>query len=444
MSNVVEIEVISNEIIKPNSPTPDHLRRYKLSSLDQISPKVYNPLLFFYELNGTDDPDDEHHKFNNITFISNHLKKSLSEVLALFYPLAGRQLKGDLIVDCNDEGVPFLEAKVKGQSISDAIKAPIASDHNKFLPFKLDEVGEFALGVQLNVFESGGIVIGVCISHKLADALSSIMFVKTWVATARGEADTIAPPEFVSATLFPPKNLRSYDSTVGITRKNIIAKRFIFDSTAIETLKTKLSDQDRAPSRVEALSTFIWSRFMAATYKSDDSKKLYTIIHPVNLRPKFDPPLQNHHFGNYYRVAFTVVPSSCISTVGEDSCGRELVKQIREEIKKIDTEFVTKLIEGNEEHFDILEDSANRFVRDELVTSAFTSLLKFPIYEADFGWGNPTWVGSPALNFSNVTAFFDTKTGDGIEAYISLNRDDMAKLEADNEFQAFVSPLLGC
>ena len=36
----------------------------------------------------------------------------------------------------------------------------------------------------------------------------------------------------------------------------------------------------------------------------------------------------------------------------------------------------------------------------------------------------------------------DNKTGDGIEAYICLKPDDMAKLEADKEFLAFVSPKL--
>ncbi|XP_030496406.2 stemmadenine O-acetyltransferase [Cannabis sativa] len=438
-TKVVEIEVISNEIIKPYSPTPDDLRHYKLSFLDQISPKVYNPLLFFYELK-SDDPNDDHSHHNLNNNMINHLKKSLSKVLTQFYPLAGR-FKDDLFVDCNDQGVPFLETKVKGQSFSEAIKAPIPSDHNKFLPFKLDEVGEFALGVQLNIFENGGIAIGLCTSHKIADALSCIMFVKTWAAIARCDDqthDTITQPEFISATLFPPKDMGSYNQNIGITRTDIIAKRFVFDARAIKALKTKLiSDEIKAPSRVEALSSFIWSRFVAAT--SPNSEKLHIVIHPVNLRPKFDPPLEDHHFGNFYRSAFTVVPSS---SVGEDYCGRELVKRIREEIKKIDKEFVEKLKEGNEEHFHMIKDNCSSFVRGEVVTFAFTSLCRFQVYEADFGWGNPTWVGCPALNFHNVTAFFDTKMGDGIEAYISLKQDDMAKLEADNEFQTFVSPIL--
>ena len=74
----IEIEVISSEIIKPSSPTPDHLRHYQLSFLDQISPPTYNPLLLFY-------PADGDVKINNIEK-PNHLKQSLSEVLNLYYP----------------------------------------------------------------------------------------------------------------------------------------------------------------------------------------------------------------------------------------------------------------------------------------------------------------------------------------------------------------------
>ena len=65
----LSVEVISKEIIKPSSPTPDHLNHYKLSFNDQLSPPVS-----FYA------PDHSDIKFN-IDDISNRLKSSLSEVL---------------------------------------------------------------------------------------------------------------------------------------------------------------------------------------------------------------------------------------------------------------------------------------------------------------------------------------------------------------------------
>ena len=195
----VEVEVISNEIIKPSSPTPEHLRHYQLSFLDQLSPKTYNPLVLFYEIDDDDQQDE-----SKINEISNKIKKSLSDVLTLYYPLAGRA-KNDRFVYCNDEGVSYSVGRVNSTShLSHVIKNPLPSELCNFLPFKLHELTEFVLGVQLNIFQSGGIAIGLCISHQIADALSCVMFVKTWVAIARGEADHVARPEFVSAKLFPP------------------------------------------------------------------------------------------------------------------------------------------------------------------------------------------------------------------------------------------------
>ncbi|CAB4294802.1 unnamed protein product [Prunus armeniaca] len=190
----VEVEVISKEIIKPSSPTPDHLRHYQFSFLDQIAPQVYNPLLLFYEHNAKTQP--------NSTEISNHLKTTLCEVLNLFYPLAGR-IKNNQFIHCNDEGIPFLKARVLDCTLSDVLNNPIPGELNKFMPVELDDItNSFPLGVQLNIFQCGGFAIGQCISHKIADGLSYFMFSKIWAAIARGDQANINPPEFVSSTLF--------------------------------------------------------------------------------------------------------------------------------------------------------------------------------------------------------------------------------------------------
>lgn len=50
------------------------------------------------------------------------LEKSLSETLAQFYPFAGRFVRDDFSVECNDEGVDYLEARVSGFSLGDIIR----------------------------------------------------------------------------------------------------------------------------------------------------------------------------------------------------------------------------------------------------------------------------------------------------------------------------------
>ncbi|PON64725.1 Transferase [Parasponia andersonii] len=430
----MKVEVFSNEFIKPSSPTPDHLRRYQFSFLDQLSPCSYNPFIYFYALNDENE--------SNIANITLKLKKSLSQVLTLYYPLAGR-FTNDNFVDCNDYGILFLEARVVKSQVSDVLSNTVPCELlNKLFPFQLDEIAELPLGVQLNIFESGGIALGVCISHRLADALSCLVFIRSWMAIARGEENGVVRPEFVSVELFPPINTGGYDPHIFMSKlSTIVTKRFVFEAPIVEALRSKYDTEARTseenntkrPSRVEAVSTFIWSRFMAATKLESEPEKLYTVHHAVNLRSRFDPPLPEHSFGNYYRTS-TTIPSD-VSNLGG------LAKKMGEDVKKIDKGFVDKLrFRGDEFLASLMKGTNNGYIKGEVVPLAFTSLCRFPLYEADFGCGKPIWVGSAARCYKNLVGYMDDKTGHGIEAYICLKPEEMAKLEADTEFLALVSP----
>ncbi|KAI3925844.1 hypothetical protein MKW92_019325, partial [Papaver armeniacum] len=100
----MKVQVISKEFIKPSTPTPPHLGNFKLSLIDQLLPPVYVPIVVFY-------PANDGHESNNNDECSkaNMLKKSLSETLTRYYPLAGR-IRDNILVECNDEGVDYIEA----------------------------------------------------------------------------------------------------------------------------------------------------------------------------------------------------------------------------------------------------------------------------------------------------------------------------------------------
>lgn len=100
------VERITEEmIIKPSSPTPNHLRNLKLSFLDQLAPPVYIPLIFFYEATQLNSVNYNHSQLSEL------LQKSLSNALTIFYPLAGK-ISEDFSVDCNDDGALYVEARV--------------------------------------------------------------------------------------------------------------------------------------------------------------------------------------------------------------------------------------------------------------------------------------------------------------------------------------------
>lgn len=411
------------ETVKPSSPTPDHFRRYHLSFLDQISPPIFVPLIFFYE-----KPDKDKDA------ISNHLKKSLSDTLTRFYPLAGR-IKENLFIDCNDGGIPYVQAKVNCE-LSKIMEKPNPVQHNKLLPLKIDEVNDLLLAVQVNLFDCGGIAVAICISHKVGDGLSYFIFANSWAATARGDA-YIKSPRFDSAELFPPKNISGFAPTTGITKEEVVTKRFVFSSSVIAELRDKYSNKANAenptrPTRVEALSAFIWTRFMESTQSNADlQKKLYTILHAVNLRTRTDPPLPEYSFGNIYRVAIAAPRLE----KGQECY--KLINQMRDAIRNVNVDYVKQLAESDE-HLSFIKEAAAKFNQGIWISLSFTSFCRFPVYEVDFGWGKPIRFGSARLTFNHLVTLFDTRTGDGIEAWINLKPEDMAKFEADKELLSYV------
>ena len=182
----MEVQIISRETIKPSLPTPDHLRTYKLCLFDQLAPPFYIPIILFYSARDENPGKNSH-----------HLKKCLPKALTHFYPLAGR-IKDDLTIDCNDGGATFIEAQV-ACDMSFVLEDPEIEVLQKLLPCNPLQhlplqsqsiTDQVMLTVQVNDFACGGMAIGVCISHVIADTSAAAHFLKAWAAVACG-ADKI-------------------------------------------------------------------------------------------------------------------------------------------------------------------------------------------------------------------------------------------------------------
>ncbi|KAL2483251.1 HXXXD-type acyl-transferase family protein [Forsythia ovata] len=117
----------------------------------------------------------------------------------------------------------------------------------------------------------------------------------------------------------------------------------------------------------------------------------------------------------------------------KENCG--VVDKIREAISNVNGDYLTKLQQDYTVKMDIKDEQ-------QLVRFVFTSLCRFPIYEVDLGWGRPIWVASASYGMKNKVALFDTQSGNRIEAWINLKKEDMTKFEIDVELHAFLSPTL--
>ncbi|GAY56063.1 hypothetical protein CUMW_168950 [Citrus unshiu] len=422
----IDVETISKEMIKPSTPTPSQLRHYQFSHLDQIGPPVYISLLYFYHL-------DDHKLVSNNHLFSNSLKSSLSNVLTKYYPLAGR-IKNNY-VDCNDEGVVFSEAKVSCH-LSEIVNEPkFLSEFKKLLPFDHEKdvvsVDGLAIAIQVNIFNCGNVAIAVMISHRIADGSSLITFTKNWAAVARGESENILP-EFVAAKLFPPKDAGGSSGTSFDPRPNkVVLKKFLFEGSKITTLRDKYGlDNLIYPTRVEALSAFLWSRLAASTRIKVSPERPCMLVHAVNLRKRMEPQLPADSFGNLFAFAVTIL---------EENHDNRMVNKFRDAIGKIDKDYLKAKNVEHSELIDLAITNGERFDKVELGYCIISSLCKFPVYEADFGLGKPIWVAWGCFPYKNVIHFMDTKSGDGIEVWVHLEEEVMAIFENDQELLAYVS-----
>ncbi|KAH7545012.1 stemmadenine O-acetyltransferase [Ziziphus jujuba] len=431
----VKVEIFSKEIIKPSSSTPDHLRNLELSMLDRRVPPIYVPILLFYTT--CSDIDDDY------ASISSRLKNSLSQTLTSFYPLAGRMRSQQALVDCNDEGVLFLEAEVPNVDLSAFLRNP-ENNALQLFPFNPFESSTETVitGVQVNVFSCGGIGIGLCISHKIVDGTAVDYFLKAWSATARGINDDdrhqhqLQAPRLDSALLFPPKGMNILMAG-SISKEKISTKRFIFNATKLNELKAKVGIQN--PSRVESVTALIWKSAMEAVKVNSGKEKLPRSIstHVVNLRERTVPPLPNHVFGNLWQVA-----AAFLLEEKEDVELGYLAGLIRQAQKEIDSHYVSELQgdEGLAKAYKPYKEVRSLTSDPQLQCYMFGSWTRFGFYGTDFGWGSPTWVCTTGMPVKNGIILMSTPSGDGIEAWITLAEQDMVEFQGNPELSHFVSP----
>ncbi|KAL3617547.1 hypothetical protein CASFOL_037868 [Castilleja foliolosa] len=432
----MNIAIISKQLIKPSSPTPTHLRHFKLSFIDERIPTSYMPLILYYN-----PIKDNNNNINKQSETPHHrLKSSLSDALVHYYPLAGR-MQGQASVECNDEGMLYVEAKADAK-ISDIIKSMDSDDLEKFIPFKSNGCVSGAkeqLSVQVTTFTCGGISIGICLSHRIADICTLDAFIKCWAALESGDHSNIISPIFNSATLFPPRNTPDFKpnfkspSVQAQRTVKTIMKRFIFTPSAIHKLKSQVTENSTTvgPTRVEVLTAFLWDRCLAAKCLDKSAKSV--AYHPINLRGRI-PELMENSFGNIFQMIRA-------ESDGETSW-IYLVEKVRAAFKKMDSEYTEKLL--GETGFELAKENfmeiSKLLALGNVEIFRFSSYARFGFYGADFGWGRPVWVSSAGYLGKDTILLVDSVewTG-GIEAWVVMADQDMETLQRDSEMKRFTS-----
>ncbi|KAL0456469.1 UNVERIFIED_CONTAM: Stemmadenine O-acetyltransferase [Sesamum latifolium] len=430
----MKVDVVSRKLIKPCKPTPSDLRTYKISIIDELNPSMHVIRILYFESD---------HAVNDKDMIS--LEKSLSQVLPLFYPLAGRYNKEKHCVDCNDEGAEFSVAKVDC-SLHQLISTEVKSEQiNHLLPLEIgatDEPTDPMLAVQINRFQCGGLAIGICASHRIFDSCSLGIFLKAW-ANASTDGGLVICPDFDSPLYFPSENVAPLQFEVSRTRdKSIVSRRFVFDKNAISKLRESISTEwestgtGRPPSRVVVVSAVLTQALLRADRAKHGKSRASLIAQAINVRERTVPPVPKYSCGTWVSISYLDFNPNQSHEMEQNYLGmvlkmREATVQGVKDCARIlsDREF------GKWVLVDSYFDAAQKASGPDYKVIWVTDWSKFGEYELDFGFGKPVWVSLADVPLRDLLILMNTKDNDGIEAWVYLHESDMAYFERDEDLQ---------
>jgi hypothetical protein len=156
----------------------------------------------------------------------------------------------------------------------------------------------------------------------------------------------------------------------------------------------------------------------------------------VNIRKRLVPTLPDNYGGNYV---------GSISARMEDHDDLELqgiVSRIRKDLIEFGENYA-KITQGDDTSLAIckaVEEFGKMATSKDIDYYNGTSWCRFELYDADFGWGKPTWLSTVfTIELKNLMCLIDTRDGDGIEACISLSPEDMALFESNRELLEFAA-----
>ncbi|PIA48409.1 hypothetical protein AQUCO_01400782v1 [Aquilegia coerulea] len=402
--------------IKPNQPTPNV--QLMLPECDQVKPWTHPTTVYFYQ------------PLCDTTVQSpiETLKSSLSYLLVHYYPFAGRLnwiSGGRFVINCNEMGAEVTEAE------SDAT----IQDFGDFRPTA--ELGQLApnvdytkdisdvplLLVQLTKLKCGGMCMGVALSHIIADGIGAVQFFSSLAKIARGEkieilpyhdrsviynGDPLAKPCFDHIEFKAPPSLigQKDNEKEEHTKETMLTMLKLTKQQALKLKdranEGKTKDGSRDYSRFEAIAGHMWRCTCMA--RNHDYNQLTVFRMPMDFRNRLQPSLPPGYYGNAVSITTPMAKSGDLISSGLSYAAGK----IRESVERASSvDYIKSYMDFLRSQPDITPfrsafhkviGGTRRGVYYGNPNLAITSWMGLNLYDADFGWGKPIYMGPAALN----------------------------------------------
>ncbi|KAL3596970.1 hypothetical protein D5086_008607 [Populus alba] len=413
--------------------------------------------IIFYELTESSPT------FFNLVILP-RLKKSLSQALFHFLPLAGHLVwpensqKPILLYTLNDAiSLTIAESNADLSHLS-GNETRQAIESFPYIPeLPTSDTKASVIALQITLFPNKGFSISIVCHHGILDGKSATTFIKAWAYICKHLENDQQPSLPSELTPFLDRGVIKdahglemifLNQWLALTRSDIksdsrslklvsnmavspdvVRATFQLTREDIEILRETISSQlekvhkeELKPTKqLDYMSTFVLTCAytvvcMVKARGGDSNRKIYFIF-SADCRGRLDPPIPQNYIGNCISSQHIVIKAG----VSMEECG---VAMIAERISGMIKGLEKGLFEGAKER---LLELASIEPGAEII--GVTGSSRFEDYSWDFGWGRPNKVEFTGNARGGVISLARSREGNGgVEIGLALKRHEMENL----------------
>lgn len=427
------------------------------------------------------------------------LKRSLSQTLSQFPPLAGRfktDSNGYVYITCNDAGVDFIHANATSLFIRDILSPIHVPDCVKSF-FAFDRTVSYdghhkpILAVQVTEL-ADGIFVGCAMNHAVTDGTSFWNFFNTFAELSKGIKKISKQPDFSrdsvlisQAVLIVPEG----GPKVTFNENEPLSERiFSFSREAIWKLKSRVNNKNHWAHNPDINPIELMGKLSNDTYQNNNNSRKVTAILENWFKNAVSKPQENESnvsptaageissFQSLCSLLWQAVTRARKLSPSKMTTFRMAVNCRHRLNPKLDPLYFGNAIQSTPTYAtagDVLsrdlrwcaeqlnksvvahgDETVRSFVKDwegnprcfplgnvDGASMTMGSSPRFPMYDNDFGWGRPLAVRSGRANKfdGKISAFPGREGGGSVDLEVLLAPETMAGIESDYEFMQYVS-----